>query len=190
MKYYANGVRGASAEVGATGCLVSDDVKFGRDDFTVCAWLNIDNAPATEAYYCGTKTMTDSGPGFMLGFTDTALWIGIETPDPSSYEEFQPSYRREASGGWLHAAVVFRRKACAIDLYLNFRHKKTLTLPAVFADVSMDALPFTVGEDASRKINSGNDALIHMDDLLIFGRAFDRADVEKLAEYYDCRSPF
>ena len=185
VKYYSNGVRGANAEVGATGCLVSEDVKFGTDDFTVCAWLNIDNAPASEAYYCGTKTMTDSGPGFMLGFTDTALWIGIETPDPDSYQEFQPSYRRDVSGGWLHTAAVFRRKACAIDLYLNFRFKKTFRLPDAFADVSMDALPFTVGDDASHKINSGNDALIHMDDLLIFGRAFGPSDVERLAAYYD-----
>ncbi len=185
IKYYSNGVRGACAEVGATGCLVSDDVKFGRDDFTVCAWLNIDSAPAAEAYYCGTKTMTDSGPGFMLGFTDTALWIGVETPDPLSYEEFQPSYRREVSGGWLHSTVVFRRKECAIDLYLNFQYKKTLVLPGEFADVSMDALPFTVGDDASRGINTGNDALIQLDDLLIFGRAFDREDVKKLAAYYE-----
>ncbi len=184
VKYYSAGVRGANAEVGATGCLVTDDVKFGKDDFTVCAWLNVDNAPATEAYYCGTKTMTDSGPGFMLGFTDTALWIGIETPDPSSYEEFQPSYRREVSGGWLHTTVVFRRKDCAIDLYLNFRYKKTFFLPAYFADVSMDALPFTVGDDASRRINSGNEALIHIDDLLIFSKAFGQADVEKLEAYY------
>jgi len=185
VKYYANGVRGANAEVGATGCLVSEDVKFDREDFTVCAWLNIDNAPATEAYYCGTKTMTDSEPGFMLGFTNTALWIGIETPDPTSYQEFQPSYLREVSGGWLHTAVVFLRKECAIDVYLNFRRKKRLYLPESFADVSLDALPFTVGDDASRKINSGNDALIHIDDLLIFGKAFDRTDLEKLAAYYD-----
>ena len=189
VKYYSNGVRGASAEVGATGCFVSDDVTFGTDDFTVSAWLNVDNAPATEAYYCGTKTMTDSGPGFMLGFTDTALWIGIETSDPNSYEEFQPSYRRDVSGGWLHAALAFRRKECAIDLYLNFRLKKTFRLPQCFADVSMDALPFTVGDDASHKINTGNDALIHMDDLLIFNKAFDPADVEKLAGYYDWKAP-
>ena len=129
--------------------------------------------------------MTDSGPGFMLGFTNTALWIGIETPDPTSYQEFQPSYLREVSGGWLHTAVVFLRKECAIDVYLNFRRKKRLYLPESFADVSLDALPFTVGDDASRKINSGNDALIHIDDLLIFGKAFDRTDLEKLAAYYD-----
>lgn len=184
VKYYSSGVRGANAELGATGCLVSEDVTFGRDDFTVCAWLNIDNAPASEAHYCATKTMTDSGPGFSLGFTNVAVWIGVETEDPDSYEEFQLPYLRDISGGWLHCTVVFRRKDCAIDLYWNFKLKKTFHLPQAFADVSLDALPFTVGDDASHKINSGNDALIHMDDLLIFGKAFRASDVERLEEYY------
>ena len=49
----------------------------------------------------------------------------------------------------------------------------------------MDALPFTVGDDASRKINSGNGALIHIDDLLVFGKAFGTPDMEKLKEYYE-----
>lgn len=185
VKYYATGVRGAYAELGATGCLVSDDVQFGTDDFTVCAWLKVDDAPKTEAHFCGTKTMTDSGPGFMLGFTDVATWIGVETPDPSSYQEFTLPYLREVSGGWLHTIFVFRRKACEIDLYRNFKLKKTLRLPACFADVPLDALPFTVGDDASRKINTRNDALICMDDLLIFGRAFTEADADRLAAYYE-----
>ena len=185
VKYYAGGVRGAYAELGATGCLVSDDVKFGTDDFTVCAWLKVDDAPASEAYYCGTKTMTDSGPGFMLGFTNVATWLGVETPDPKSYEEFTHLYSRDVSGGWLHTMFVFRRKDCEIDLYRNFKLKKTITLPPEFADVSLDALPFTVGDDASRKINTGNDALICMDDLLIFGRAFSQTDAQSLANYYD-----
>ena len=185
VKYYSSGVRGANAELGATGCLVSEDVKFGKDDFTVCAWLNIDNAPASEAYYCATKTMTDSGAGFALGFTNVAVWLGVETEDPASYEEFQFPYIREFSGGWLHCAVVFCRKDCAIDLYWNFKLKKTFSLPETFADVSMDALAFTVGDDASHKINSGNDALIHMDDLLIFNKAFNLSDMEKLKKYYD-----
>ena len=128
--------------------------------------------------------MTDSGPGFMLGFTNCATWLGMETPDPASYEEHTLPYLREVSGGWLHTIFVFRRKECEIDLYRNFKLKKTIVLPKTFAGVSMDALPFTVGDDASGKINSGNDALMCMDDLLIFGKAFSAQDVEQLAAYY------
>ncbi len=184
VKYYAAGVRGSCAELGATGALVSPDVRFGTEDFTICAWLKVDDAPGAEAYYCGTKTMTDSGPGFMLGFTNYATWLGIETSDPASYQEFTQPYRREVSGGWLHTIFAFRRRQCEIDVYRNFKCKETIVLPKEFADVSMDALAFTVGDDASRKINTGNDALICLDDLLIFGKAFTAADAEKLAAYY------
>ena len=184
VKYYSSGVRGAYAELGATGRLVSEDIRFDNDDFTVCAWLKVDGAPASEAYYCGTKTMTSAGPGFMLGFTNVAVWLGVETPDPSSYQEFTFPYLREVSGGWLHVAFVFRRKDCKIDLYRNFEWKKTVSLPAYFADASMDALPFTVGDDASGKINTGNNALMYMDDLLIFGKAFTKKDLQTLSAYY------
>ena len=185
VKYYAAGVRGACAELGATGCLVSEDMHFGTDDFTVCAWLKVDDAPPSEAYYCGTKTMTDSGPGFMLGFTNMATWLGIETPDPKSYMEFTLPYLRDVSGGWLHVTFAFNRKERRIDLYRNFKLKKEILLPEIFADVSLDALPFTVGDDASRKINTGKDALINLDDLLIFGKAFTQEDAERLAAYYE-----
>ena len=185
VKYYAGGVRGAYAELGATGCLFTDDVKFGKDDFTVCAWLKVDGAPSSEAYYCATKTMTASGAGFSLGFTNMATWLGVETPDPSTYQEHTTPYLRDISGGWLHVSFVFRREENVIDLYQNFKHKRTFALPECFKGVSLDALPFTVGDEASHKLTSGNDALICMDDLLVFGKAFTDADAKKLAAYYE-----
>ena len=184
VKFYGGGVRGAYAEFGATGCFVSNDVQFGTDDFTVCAWLKVDGAPVTEAYYCGTKTMTDSGAGFALGFTKVATWLGVETPDPASYQEHITPYFRDVSGGWIHVSFAFHRQENTVTLYQNFKHKRTVTLPAYFAAEPLDALPFTVGDEGSHKINTGNDALVCMDDLLVFNKAFTPEDLQKLAAYY------
>ena len=184
VKFYGDGVRGAYAEFGATGCLCSDDVRFGKDDFTVCAWLKVDGAPVTEAYYCGTKTMTDSGAGFALGFTKIATWLGVETPDPASYQEHITPYFRDVSGGWMHVTFAFSRPTNTITLYQNFKHKRTVKLPAYFAEEPMDALSFTVGDEGSHRINTGNDALVCMDDLLIFNKAFGPDDLRTLAAYY------
>ena len=184
VKYYGDGVRGAYAEFGATGCLVSDDVRFGKEDFTVCAWLKVDGAPMSEAYYCATKTMTDSGAGFALGFTKIATWLGVETPDPRSYQELITPYMRDVSGGWMHVTFAFCRQAHTVTLYQNFKHKRTFTLPAYFAEEPLDALSFTVGDEASHKINTDNDALVCMDDLLIFNKAFTADDLRSLAAYY------
>ena len=60
-----------------------------------------------------------------------------------------------------------------------------MTLPDCFTGEPMDALPFTVGDEASHGINTGNDALVCLDDLLIFGKAFSADDLKKLADYYE-----
>ena len=79
---------------------------------------------------------------------------------------------------------AFSRPTNTITLYQNFKHKRTVKLPAYFAEEPMDALPFTVGDEGSHRINTGNDALVCMDDLLIFNKAFGPDDLRTLAAYY------
>lgn len=184
VKYYSEGVRGACAEFGATGFAVSDDVKFGKDDFTVSMWLRVDDAPNWECFICSTKTMTDSGPGFTLGFTSAGTFLGIETEDPNTYNDPVTPYCREVSGGWVHSIYSFDKKKLTVDVYHNFVHKRTIQLPDIF-DISLDELPFTVGEEASHKENSSKNTIFRMDDLFIFNKAFGKEEVKKLAAYYN-----
>lgn len=183
VKYYSNGVRGSYAELGATGIAVSGDVKFGKDSFTVAQWLKVDDAPNWECFSCSTKTMSDSGPGFTLGFTSGGTLLGIETEDSSTYHDPVHAYAREVSGGWIHSLYSFNKKTLAIDIYHNFRYKGTYQLPDIF-DIPMDALPFTVGDDASHIENKRRNIIFCMDDLFIFNKAFTEEDVKKLAAYY------
>lgn len=183
VKFYSSGVNGSNAEFGVTGFYVSDDLKFGKDSFTVAEWLKVDDAPNWECFIASTKTMTASGAGFTLGFTSGGTFLGIETEDPSTYNDPYTSFFREVSGGWIHSIYSFNKKDLTIDVYHNFKFKQTIKLPDIF-DISLDCLPFTVGEEASHHENSTRDALFNMDDLFIFNKAFDAADVAKLKEYY------
>lgn len=183
VKFYSSGVNGSNAEFGATGFYVGDDVSFGKDSFTVAEWLKVDDAPNWECFICSTKTMTASGAGFTLGFTSGGTFLGIETEDPSTYNDTYTSFFREVSGGWLHSIYSFNKKDLTIDVYHNFRYKQTIKLPEIF-DISLDCLPFTVGEEASHRENSSKGVVFNMDDLFIFNKAFDKADVEKLKKYY------
>ena len=183
VKYYSEGVNGAMGEFGATGYLVSDDVKFGKDSFTVAEWLKVDDAPNCECFICSNKTMTDSGPGFTLGFTSMGTFLGIETEDPSTYLDPATPFFREVSGGWIHSIYSFNKEDLTVDIYYNFKYKTTIKLPDIF-DISLDALPFTIGEEASHKCNQQGNAIFNMDDLFIFNKAFTQDDVEKLRTYY------
>lgn len=183
VKFYSSGVNGSNAEFGATGFYVSDDVKFGKDSFTVAEWLKVDDAPNRECFIASTKTMTASGAGFTLGFTSGGTLLGIETEDSSTYTDPAVSFFREVSGGWIHSIYSFNKEKLTVDVYHNFKYKLTIQLPEIF-DASFDCLPFTVGEEASHKENTRNNTLFNMDDLFIFNRAFDEKDVAKLKQYY------
>lgn len=183
VKYYTEGIRGSRAEFGTTGFVVSDDIKFGKDSFTVAEWLMIDDAPNWECSICGTKTMSASGAGFDLGFTSGGTFLGIETEDPSTYHDPAHQFTRDVSGGWLHSIYVFNKETLKIEIYHNFKYKGSYQLPPIF-DISLDALPFTVGEEASHTENTNRKVLFNIDDLFIFNKAFTAEDVKKLADYY------
>lgn len=183
VKYYSTGVRGAMGELGAIGYLVDENMRFGTDDFTVCQWIKVDDAPSADCFICGTKTMQKSGAGFAIGFTCAGTSLGIETSDPSTYIETITPFYKEISGGWLHAIYSFDRKNFTVDVYHNFTHKTTVKLPDIFTE-SLDVLPFTVGEDGSQAENREKGVIFNMDDFFIFNKAFDAADVKKLAAYY------
>lgn len=183
VKYYSNGIRGSMGEFGATGFLCSEDFKLANDDFTVAVWLKVDDAPGGECRICGNKTMTASGAGFMVSFANVGTVFSIETEDPGSYQEYMTPFFREVSGGWLHCLYAVSKKDLTVKVYQNFKLKETIQLPEIF-DSSIDALPFTVGEEASHKENTEKNFIFNMDDLFFFNRAFDENDVRKLAEYY------
>ena len=183
VKYYSTGVRGAMGEFGTTGCLVCDEVKFGTGDFSIASWLKVDDAPNWECFTVSTKTMTDSGPGFSLGFTYGGSLFGIETDDPSTYLDVTTPYFREVSGGWIHVLYVFDKKDMQVKVYHNFKIKQTIPLPGIYADTA-DALPLTVGDDASHLNNVRNGSLFNADDIIAFNKALTDDDVKKLAQYY------
>lgn len=183
VKYYSTGVNGAMAEFGATGCFVSEDVKLGKDSFTVAEWLRVDDAPNWECFVVSNKTMTASGAGVTLGFTKGGTLLGIETEDPETYTDPVTPFFNEVTGGWIHSIYSFNKETLTIDVYHNFRHKAAIKLPEIF-DISLDALPFTVGEEASHKENISKGFIFNMDDLFIFNKAFTEEDVGKLKAYY------
>lgn len=182
-KYYSEGIYGAMGEFGTNGYLVCDDIKFGKDDFTVCAWLKIDDAPTGECFYCSNKTMQESGPGFSLCFTCMGTFVGIETEDPKSYTEVATSFFGDLSGGWINVIYSFDKKNLKIDVYYNFVKKNSIDLAPCF-DSSVDSLPFLIGAEGSLSLNKDRNVLFNIDDFLIFGKAFSDEDVKKLASYY------
>ncbi|MBQ6265739.1 MAG: alkaline phosphatase family protein [Clostridia bacterium] len=184
VKYYSNGVRGAYGELGATGTIACDSLKFGEESFSIAVWLKIDKALNRVCFICGGKDMTGQGAGFALGFDKCDSVLFIENGEPDSRAEINMPYHYDIASGWLHIVYSVDRKNGTVEIYHNFELKKRAVIPGRFKDVSFDCLPFTVGDDASGKCNSEKGYIFNLDDLIVFNKALCRDDIAKLSEYY------
>ena len=187
VKYYSNGIRGSYGELGSIGSITCDDIKFCADSFSVAVWLKIDKALGNTCFVCGSRDMTGNGAGFALGFNRCDSVLFIENKDPDSREEINMPYHYDVAGGWLHIIYSVDRGNGKVDIYHNFDFKKTAKIHDRFNGVSFDCLPFTVGDDASKKSNSERRYIFNLDDLIVFNKALNGDDIAKLSEYYNIK---
>ncbi len=183
-KYYSGGVYGSRGEFGTTGCAVYEDLKFGDKDFTIAAWLRIDRSLIYETDICATKggygnNRKDKGFVVVMRNNDTFINIGVGDDD----DDFITAFPEDIKDGWIHTAISVDRKNGEIKCYYNFKlehvgrfNKELLT--------AIDALPFTVGNDALHKFNNEHNTIFNMDDLLVFDGTFSDEDAKNLAAYY------
>lgn len=184
IKYYTEGRYGSRGELGAIGWLSSDDIKFGKDSFSIAVWIKIEPSVRGNCYICGTKAMRAESRGFMFSETDSGTLLSLESDDHSTYEEYITPFINEVSEGWVHALVCIDRENMILTSYNNFQPKRSAIIDKRY-DVSFDNMPFTVGNECSfRGNNEFNVNVYNIDDLIIFNKALTPEEVAKLAAYY------
>lgn len=185
VKYYSTGVYGARAEFGTTGYASTDDLKFGKDSFTVACWLRLDNTLDEEVCVCSTQDWfwrRRSSKGFTQVFADGDTRFSIA--DGEHRLELVTPYHDDVSEGWIHTISVYDREKKELRVYHNFKLARVCAFDDKYL-CDMDNLPFTVGNDAAQQHNDKYfNFIFNMDDLFIFDGAFNDSDVKKLKKYY------
>ena len=185
VKFYNDGVNGACAEFGTTGCADTKDLRLGKESFTVAAWVNVDRSVREDCVICGNRSWwwqdrNANGFTFVLKNNDTVLSLGC----PTEHEDVVTPFPAEVEKGWIHVIAAVDKAACEVRVYTDFAFTRRLKVPAaVLADNS--GAVFTVGDD-TRHLNNTKDFpnVFRTDDLLLFNGAFTDADAAKLAAYY------
>ena len=184
IKFYTEGRYGSRGELGAIGWLSSDNIKFGRNSFSIGVWIKIEPSVRGNCYICGTKAMRAESRGFMLSETDSGTLLSLESDDHSTYEEYITPFLNEISEGWVHVLYCVDREKMVMNTYNNFQLKRSAPIDKRY-DVDFDNLPFTVGNECSFKGNNEfNRNVYNIDDLIIFNKALTPDEVEKFASYY------
>lgn len=183
VKYYSTGRYGAYGELGNTGYITNDVIKFSKNSFSVAFWVKIDKAIDDFCCICSTRNMNESSDGFSVGFSNAGTFLNIRNND---YEEtYSTTCVNETEKGWMHVIYAFNREDNKAEIYYNFKHRRTITLNDNFKDFSFDNLPFTVGNDASGSLNISRKFIFNIDDFIVIGKSIDANEIIKLASYYN-----
>lgn len=186
VKYYSNGVRGSYGEFGVTGHAVYNSVKFGSDSFTCAVWLRIDRTISEAPALFGNRDwwwQNRRGCGFTLAQRNADTVFGCGTGDDDF--DFITPFPETVSEGWIHTIIALDKEKKEIRCYYNFKLEHKMQLPDNFL-CSLDALPFTVGDDATGKYNcESHEFLVYMDDLLLLDGLLSDDEIAALAHYYN-----
>lgn len=185
IKYYTEGRYGSYGEIGSIGWLTSDEVKFGRDSFSIGVWLKTDSSLLNSiCYICSTKAVRTPDSGFTLNMTSSGTVLRIEDAETDSSDEFYMPFINDVKNGWVHVLICVDRENMKLTAYNNFKLKRTVDIDECF-DINFDNKPFTIGNDCSFKGSTEyNKNIFNLDDLLVFDKALSPDEVEKLASYY------
>ena len=179
VKFYWDAPLSACGELGETGFFFSEKPLLGRDPYTISLFMKTDQSIQGGAYVLGGKTGDYSLELYLNGFNADVILNGGGRSDG-----FMVPFEGKADGSWVHYLISVDLEKAEIGIYTDFtlRRKRKLTDKVVDA---RDDFSLFVGTGPARKRNiSDRPCIFRIDDLIVFSKALDESDVEKLKEYY------
>ncbi len=186
VKYYSTGVNYACAEFGSTGCAETGALSL-NGSFTVAAWLFTDRGLNEECVVFGNKDWwwqkrREPGVTLALKNNDTVFLLANGKDDYAMVTPFPEGH----TNGWLHTVIAVDAELGELRVYYDFGRIRAFPLPEAFRRSPDNGCPYVAGNDVGHKNNTETfPNIFRMDDLLVFGRALNDADVEKLKGYYE-----
>ena len=178
-QYFPNGFLGTGYKLD-DGCLTLDGFDPGCDSFSVSLWFKTNGIAADPAIFANKDRASDKNAGVCLAIRQRAIRLsfgweddgwGFDMPLPVDYTD-----------GWMHIIAAIDREKQEASVYLDFRRIAHLRLPAALADVSLTAMPFTVGQDGTRAHPTQLSAII--DEFLLTREVITPALADAMRDYY------
>ncbi len=178
--YYPDGFYGESLRVSSEGYLSLPKLRFGKDSFTVCMWLKVDEGVGGDpAVFSNKNWVSGMNNGFVYCYNGASKF---NVGNNSARDDFNYGEPEDFTK-WNHVILSVDRENGEVKVYTNFSETACDKLKAAFSSSVFDSgLPFNVGQDGTGKYNCAFSGQV--DDLLVFDGAFTADDAEKLGKYY------
>ena len=188
IKYYANGILGSYAELGATGFAKVDEKKLAKRNFTLAFWIKMNNGCTDAVPVVSTKgweCCARKDPGFSICRCSEGMLVHLGHECP--WFEFITPYPEDVSDGWVHTALSFDYDKKELRCYFNFKLENKVNVPKQYFE-NLVAGEITIGNDCGSFNNGYRKHLVSVDDVIMFNNALDKDEIKKLGEYYNYKN--
>ena len=184
VKFYSNGVRGATAEFGATGCITLKGLAL-NDSFSLCFWLLADADLPQQICVLGNKSPEhglhqEKGFNVLLRNHSVMVQFGCGDDDTDTVTAFPT----DGFSGWIHVTLSFDLQRSEVKCSFDFVCRHTDRIEKPYLDSISEGTAFVVGDDSRKRYNKDRGLIFRMDDLLILDGAADDKDLACLRRYY------
>ena len=160
-----------------------EDLRFGKDDFTIMFWYKGTKEMDTEGAIISNKNWDSGGnPGFAVGtFTDPRPGIGLNFTTPGASRGDTGRYESGIDGKWHHVAATFDRDGM-MTLYIDGKAEENYDISKqAGASIDVDTLSLVLGADGNKQypINDG-----YIDELKIYKKVIEAYELESVVSPY------
>ena len=160
-----------------------EDLRFGKEDFTIMFWYKGTKEMDTEGAVISNKDW-DSGanPGFAIGtFTDPRPGIGLNFTVEGSSRKDTGRYSSATDGKWHHIAATFDRDGM-MTLYIDGKKVDSTSISADLGKtIDVNDLNLILGADGNKHYPV-NDSYI--DELKIYKKVIEAYELESVVAPY------
>lgn len=171
---YTEGFYGGAVFPG-NGAVNCDPVPTGKDDYTICMWLNIGDAPRDEklVFFSTMKDDSDKGIRYSVRGEELTLEIGLGDGRMVVHSEPLPENFR---GNLFHFLNKYNRSSNETCFYYDF---------AIICDCFSDVIIPRDLELNGSVTKIGGYVPVAVDDLIVFDHNANDEEIDALRRYYE-----
>ncbi len=184
VKFYSNGVRGETAEFGATGAYRISGIDFSRS-FSLSFWLLADADLDGRICVIGNKSPENGKhqeKGFNILLRNHSVMVQLGCGDDDT--DTVTAFGADGFSGWVNVIVSFDFENREVRTVIDFDTVHTDTVDSKYLESISEGGDFVIGDDVYLDFNKSRGLIFRMDDLIVFDGAVSDKDISLLNNYY------
>lgn len=184
VKFYSNGIRGETAEFGATGAYIISGADFSRS-FSLSFWLLADADIEDEICVLGNKSPENGKhreKGFNVLLRNHSVKIQLGSGDDDT--DTVTAFGADGFSGWVNVSVSFDYENSEIKTVIDFDSVHIDRADPVFFESIKNGGDLIIGDDLFLEFNKNRNLIFRMDDLIMLDGVLTVDDIAFIKEYY------